>query len=472
MRFPRITARSIREVIAPPSTPSGLRPTSSRKLSGGWDDAGIDAMAQEDGQAQLYTSTWGEGNKEPRGILANNAADATAQALIAQQLYQELTDVEQQLEGQHPRFQRAQSTVLSQIDRVERADTRVEQLEERFEAEDVEVPAAGRGHHAKEFGALAALGSGDLVLNTAAFQLFGLSDRNFGPLPLSELALAASVTVFALMFLARSAGSTLKTFTHLVGVLLFHRSDADEEQANRRRLARAVVAGSLCLVWLAAGVALLWAIGSVRSNFLQQQGIGAHTATFFMIQLGVFVAGVAMSFHFSHAYETEWKRTCLRLNAVSADLAAGFEQLLVVVSTYNGLIRLRENLLAQYREWALATTADTRRQNELYSRRALLAQPEPTSDELFAKSLPEPATGALVTRVGDYLEGDAQTFKRYEPLTISSIEKRLADIELRREQRRAARHDVAEGTRRPVGEYVDISAISSNGNGKHAAVAP
>lgn len=467
MKLPNPFSRRPGRVTRDPATrqPSGLRVKHVRNLSGGWDDAGIEGLAHEDGQAQLYTATWGEFNNEPRVVDANNFADATANALITQQLHGEVTDLETKLEAERPKFAPAENAVFSALHRYERAEIRVDHLEDRFDREEVEVPATDRANDTKEIGALSLLGSGDLVLNMSAFQLFGLSDKNFAFIPLSELALAASVTVFALMFLARCAGSSLKTFTHLLGALLFHRTDG-EEDANRGRLARAIVAGSLSAFWLAAGIALLGAISTIRSSFLSQHGVDAHTTAFFIIQFGVFIAGVAMSFYFGHAYEAEWKRTCRHSKAVTAELSTAMNMMLGIVATYNGLIRQRYNLLAQYREWSLATTSDTRRQNELYARRVLLSQPEPTTDRLLPEPLNSPVEAAVVERVNKYLDDNATTFKGYEPLSIDKVEQRLRDIEQRREQRRDDRHQYGREVARQLRKALDLTAAASNG--KHA----
>jgi hypothetical protein len=104
------------------------------------------------------------------------------------------------------------------------------------------------------------------------------------------------------------------------------------------------------------------------------------------------------------------------------------------VGNFNGLLRVRVAVMNQHCDWSVATAADAARKGQMYARRVVLAQPEPTTDELLPDTLPSPADPPLLAAVAAHNAGRGGLFMCYEPMSLARVEARLADLERRRSE--------------------------------------
>lgn len=95
-----------------PAEPKYVRLSPVRELSGGRSDEGVAGIAREDGQAEVDTGIWGEGNHMSHGTSMIVESDATAKRVHEVSLHSQLAELDQRLERTRPEFGVAEADAL------------------------------------------------------------------------------------------------------------------------------------------------------------------------------------------------------------------------------------------------------------------------------------------------------------------------------------------------------------------------
>lgn len=403
-------------------------------LRGTYSDESVETLATEDGGAQVFTTAWGTGNRASRAVDAINRGAEVSASLVSHELQGALAPLEENLERLGALGAGAEHDVLRAIDDVEAAEVDRERIAHACRAGDLGLPDHARVRELGEGAVFTGLGTGDLYLSTQTYEVFGLSDRRFGFLPFNELQVAAGATVLALLVLAWLAGHQLRGVGYLLEA---HRPGLDDASRRRVRVRQWFMAGG-SLVALGGVLGLLFGLSQVRASYLAQSGMDAHASQFLLIQLGIATAGVVVSLWMSHPYDRQWRSATRHAARAAKALAGAYSVFAGLVGEFNGLLRFRVAVMNQHCDWAVATVVDAARKGQMYARRVLLAQPEPTTDPLLPDTLPVPASPPLVAAVAEHRAGGGVMFKLYEPTSLARVEARLADLDRRRAERVAA----------------------------------
>lgn len=415
-RLPSINRR-------PESPP--LRIEDGRRLGAGYGDDAIEEMAREDGKTQLYTEVFGEGNRQPRAILANNEAARVGSGLIGHELHEQLKELDAELERTKETSKVVEAEALVLAEGQDHAAKDEADLRARIRDEGLEIPESSWKALVFELVLLAFLGIGDILFISVAFQILGLTDKPIARfLPITELQVAASASVMALLISTRIAGHRLKRFLHLFGIIMRQRhGSVGDNKLNGQRTAGAIDAGVQSFLAVLAVILVLLGVNGVRQAFLEKKGIPAHGGSFLALQAGIALAGILLAAWFAHPYDRLWRSTSMALAAADSRLKAVIDQITTMVSNYNARLVERDHIVAQYLEWDGSQLADTRRQNELYGRRVLLSQPEPTTVQLLADDLPTPTGAPWANDRRQALDARAEQVltKTFERLNLDDI---------------------------------------------------
>lgn len=213
MKIPHIR-RAGRPIGRPAPSPA-LKVTPLHAFGAGYTDVDTEALAREEAKASFYDEDVHGPNRAVRSAhLLVEAHDVQA-ALIGHDLRERLDEPEAVLERETPRYRQLEQDELQAVQQLERAEDAHALLEDEIIAEGLTIPEP-RAHRALAL-RLLAYGLGDLIFIAVAFQVFGISDKEIIPgLPLTELQLAASTSVFALLYLAHAAGSALRDLHHQI----------------------------------------------------------------------------------------------------------------------------------------------------------------------------------------------------------------------------------------------------------------
>jgi hypothetical protein len=424
-------------------------------------------MATEDGQAQLFTDTWGPSNRSPRLINAVDAGAETSTHLISIELAGTVGAQDEELEQRASQFPLAEEEVLAAIAAVEGTGDTIANVKEACHQADLEVPEHHWHRNAAEGSGFSLLGLGDLYFISITFEVFGLSQNHFVSfLPLSELQLVAFSVMVALLLLTRLTGHLIRKLAYLIELRESENTGKDIDQRRLRRLTiRSWFVGAIAGAGILAALGTLFGISQVRASYLQQKHIAAHSAQFLLVQLGVATAGFVLSYFMAHPLDREWRSALIHENAAVVRLKELYDELAMLVGGFNSLVRQRDADILQHRSWALATNSDASRKGELAARRHQLSLPEPTTERLLPDELPKPAAPLVVEEIDTYLAGKPSIIKVYAPLSLEKVEKRLEELEDQRRKRDVGRHEhlikVIERERTRV-------FAPSGGNGKKA----
>ena len=411
-------------------------------LSGTYTDEAVELMADEEGRAQFFTSTWGPGNREPRVVNAINLGAETSTNLIALEMAGSLGDQEEVLEKLHAEFPMAEDRALAAIGELQASGDSLAAVRDDCQRADLEVPEHDVRRRLAEISGLGLLGLGDLYFISVTFQVFGLSQAHFAFLPFSELQLVASSVMLALLLLTRICGHIVRQLGYLIEEREAERSVEDFDKRRFTRLTvRTWFAGIVAGAGTLAALGVLFGLSQVRASYLQQKGIDAHPFQFLLVQLGIAAAGFVLAYFMAHPLDNKWRSAVADDNSSAKNLEQVWTSLVTVVGSFNGLLRQREAGVIQHRDWALATNSDAARKDQLFPRRLQLSQPEPVEEQLMPNELPGPATPDLVDEVNRYLAGEASIIKFYWPLSLERVEKRLAEVDERRQRRGVQRHE-------------------------------
>ena len=386
------------------------------------------------------------GSHHDPSIWSENAADIPVPHMVAaihdaagsatgHTLAGQLAAVHGELEHTGLAAKDAEHRAQQSIDDHEDAQRRKIGLAQQIEDEGLEPPSQRRkrGYLA----ALVALVLGDLTLISIAFQLLGLSDRlKLGFLPFSsDLDIGASTSVFALLVLAHFAGKHLRSFLHDIER---RRKTTDTGARAKLPLASRVHLGmTVGLAVMALGVLL--GVAVIRADYLNASNVSSEFMPFLAIQMGVFAAALALSYHHAHPYEKEFAHTEAHAGAAEAQMSADCERHSALVARFNALIHHRSALLAQAVHHFELSGANARRLIQLYQFEIRRHATEPISDRLVdPKKLPQPASPAR-DELLELLIGPIELAK-FEPISNDRVLERREQCrealqELRRNRR-------------------------------------
>ena len=272
--------------LMPAASEPAIAVSATQYLAGTYLDEAVERFGTEDGRAGLYTGVWGDDNQEPRVVDAVNSGAEVSCSLISHELQGALAPVEQKLETLATVAPKAECDVIFAADEVELTDGEVAAVKKACREDDLPLPEHAGARRVAEASGLCLLGVGDMYFTSIAFQVFGLSDRNLGVLPINELQLVASSTIVALLVCTSLAGHAIREVGHLMEKTRSSRlrPDADESRIRRLCVRSWFTAGGGTLAVLGA-LAVLVGLSEVRASYLAQSGIDAHQWQFLLIQL-------------------------------------------------------------------------------------------------------------------------------------------------------------------------------------------
>ena len=364
----------------------GLTGRTVRRYGANYTDHDVELMGQEDGNASLNdTGLWGRNALRVWALRVLNRGHRVNMHLIGNALRAQLLDVYRQLDPMVERTHKALQDVLDAIEEYLMAAVEKERKRQEIKHEGLAFPH-WIAHSGLYTLALAGLVAGDWAFIAVAFELFGLSDADFLGIPFTDMThIAASASVLALVLLAHVAGKQLRAVAHDID----RRRKATDDEGRERLPEPSRVAIILAGVCLVAALGLLIGVAQIRAGYLAQNGVDAQSLPFFLIQLAVFVAALAIAMAHAHPHGRDW----VDLSRREKDAKKIMEKLNTIagenVGATNALIDEGNALIAQAGHHAGASLEDVLRQAPLYVRRLILSMPEPTENELFPTALEE-----------------------------------------------------------------------------------
>lgn len=406
-------------------TMSGISVDVVEPLAGAYTESDVLGFAAEDGRASAFTEAWGSGNSEPRVLNALNIGVGTSASLISHECHDELALIEADLERLDIEFLEVQDAVQESAQQLGEAREHRSALREDCLSGGLMLPNHHWRQGALEVLGLTALGVGDICLTSSSLEVFGLSGSRLGFLPINELQLVAASIVVALMLLTRMAGHHLRELVRHIESFGQVDREPGAEHFTRRSRVRAYFSVAHSLGSVLAVFGLLLGISAIRTFYFEAEGISAHQSQFLMIQSGIALAGLALSYRIAHPFDQEWRSANLEVKRTQREFEHYFQTLIDVVGGFNGGLRVRHATLMQHRDWAMATKSDAERKGQIYARGVLLAQPEPTTDRLFEDELPRPMTSLIVDEIDARDNSENRVLKRYEPIDLTQIREQL-----------------------------------------------
>jgi len=364
-----------------------LQVAPDREYPSGYSDTEVERAAAEDGNAAVHDpALWGE-NAQPRFLDVLNEGHATGRELIGHTFRSDTQQVVGRIETGVPQALSREQKALEAIDGQRSAER--DELVLRYTIIRAGLPLPNPRAVWQLTASLLLLFVGDWAIVTVAFQVLGLSDRPWVPGVgfTDELHLAALTSVMLLVFLAHAAGDKLRRMAQA-----YERRRTAASAEARQALPRPSLFDALIFVVAVTTATLaLWGLSAVRVAYLATQGIPSQAAPFLALQVGVLVAAVYLSYRHAHPHAEEWsqqRRATHRARIRTEECIGTLDE---QVGQVNTDVDQLDTLLAQAGHHVRADAANARRQGPLYVRRALLAQPEPTTSTLFPRQLPAPA---------------------------------------------------------------------------------
>jgi hypothetical protein len=396
--------------------------STGRSYPGGHRDADIDAFAQEDGHAAISSpSRWGE-NTHPHTIDLLNAAHDTNAGLIAHQYRDDVQQTVGQLDTDIPKARSAEQSTHNSLEDVRRAAVSKLRLRHTIEMAGLELPSlrsliwiiAGIG--------LLFLGETGLV--SASFQIFGLADKPAIPgIGLTDdLHITAYASVTALLVLAHLVGHNLR----LIEYDLERRQHANDADANSKPPGISWFRVGMIGVCLLLAMLALDGLATVRVDYLRAQGKHVQSLPFLAIQVGIFAAAVFLIYMNTHPHGRRWAKQLRVSTRAEKEWQTRENAFNELVGSVNAKIDFLDTVLAQAGHHVGVSESDVRRQASLYTRRAILSQPEPTAERLFPAQLPR-ATTSVGENLQRFLIGIGRV-PQYEKLSNDALVKRQEEI--------------------------------------------
>lgn len=395
------------------------RPRPGRELGGLYDDEAVVQMAHEEAALGIPGGEWGD-NTEVRTVEVIIESGRVAEGIVRHSLHSGLAGIERRLEELKPRYLGLLEAVLSFFARLKTARQDEEKIARLCAEEGLSLPLHSLRRLLLELTGLGLVGVGDLYFLSSAFEIFGLSNgRALSFLPLSQLEVAAISVVVAMLVLSRIGGHLLRGLSHLAERHSLARRD-DLPEAEGLRVCLMTKVGALAVV-LGGLITLVIGLAQVRATYFHNALIAVPNSLFYLIQVGVVVAAVAMSYAMAHPYDSEWRSVSWRLFVEGRSFRRSYGALAALVGSYNALLRERASYILTHEDWSLSLAAEVRRLVVLAARAYLIGQPEPTERHLI-ENLPETPVPLLVAEVGAQLEGWRSTLMVYEPLSMDAVE--------------------------------------------------
>ena len=268
--------------------------------------------------------------------------------------------------------------------------------------------------------------------------MFGLSDASIAGTPLTQLYLAAISSVVALLLLAEQLGVQLALLSHH----LLHRAPRPPDVMvgpaipRRRADALTLVKAVACAT---GGALILYGLARMRISYaaLLSPIATALGGAFLAIQVGVFFAATLFAAHYAHPYAKDWRAVQGRLASAARALAPALRAAEAAAADFNGLLRKRDQLIAEAAHMCEATVSDAARQGKLAADTITANQPEPVTERLFPQGTPEPAHSPFHQDLTGYLSGLDSPFRRYEPASLQEVR----DAEEKIREQRAAGYE-------------------------------
>lgn len=389
---------------------SGLRLSTGREYGGGYSDEEVATFSEEDGRSSFHDAgIWGE-NTELRVVHALHHAVDAQTGLVEAAYTSEATALEEELHAVLPAVRYAEEEALEDIEEEGYAREEAARVEGAAKRHGLALPRPGET--LRYVGKLAGLVLGDLAFIAVAFQIFGLSDGlALGLIPFSsELHVAALSSVLSLLVLSHYASADLVTLRYERRV-----AGAPDRPAALAQLTEYLRP----VAWLIGGVLVLLGVAAVRELYLAERGVEAHTWVFVSIQAGIFLAALALGTAHAHPLAREWGRASKRVAAAAAAAEASATHHASLVAKANAVESELRALPALAVKHIRIAEADTRRQIQLYLRGVQLNQPEPVTEALFPKRLPERKTPSA-SQLLRALTGD-KGLRNAEPLTVNRV---------------------------------------------------
>jgi hypothetical protein len=387
MRGPAVPGAVPPTGASAPAPARGLTGRMVRQYGANYTDGDVERMGQEDGNASLNdTGVWGRNALKVWAIRVLNRGHRVNMHLIGHALRAQLLDVYRRLAPMVERTRKALQDALDAIEDYLMAAVEKEKKRQEIKREGLAFPhwIAHSGLYAL---VLVGLVLGDWAFIAVAFELFGLSDANFLGIPFTDMThIAASASVLALVVLAHVAGKNLRAVAHDIDRRRKTTGD-DAREALPEPSRVAMIVAAVCLL---AALSLLIGVAQIRAGYLAQNGVNAQSLPFFLIQLAVFVAALAIAMAHAHPHGRDW----VDLSRREKDAKKAMDKLADLagenVGMTNALIDEGNALIAQAGHHVGASLEDVLRQAPLYVRRLILSIPEPTENELFPQPLEEP----------------------------------------------------------------------------------
>ncbi|MFF1657769.1 hypothetical protein [Streptomyces sp. NPDC058255] len=396
---------NINRLMRRPWFPVRTRP--GTELATHYDDPTVTKMGARDSVAAAGGSRWGP-NKVMWGLLAVLQTVVPHTTAIRIRLEERLIPIQ-------VRYAKAQSRFDSAFNRASSAITSAAQeiAEHRSLNQTIADHGLRRpGSRWPSICFLTLIVLGDLALTSVAMAVLGVSDHRFVSwLPFSELQVAAAPVVTGMVAAA-----------HVLGEAIREHRDADQRIKGHVKVI--IVAGLGGALMLALGVA------AIRSAFLRANGIEAMTLWFIALQLGLFLVATAISVHSAHPFGAQYRHQQRQLARAERHFHRQRKQAGHAAAEVNAVVAVHRGTVTAARSAVDAIAGDTVRASYLYLREIMHGLPEPTSDPVLDRGLPQTELPASAVELLEYpaLAADS-TLIAPAPVNCAALDRRWAALQ-------------------------------------------
>lgn len=220
---------------------------------------------------------------------------------------------------------------------------------------------------------------GDVMFMSVAMQILGLSDAAWIPgLPgtlVSQLTVATMSTVAALLGLAHFAGEAAEELHHNFK----HRKDARGRSFAK---ANAATVATLGVCFAAGAGALLLGISLIRGAYLHEADQPTLEVPFIAVNLGIFVAAMAVSKHYAHPYRAKAAKVLPAVDTTLASAEEAVRQARESEASYRHSVTELEADTAATLSHIRTDRASVFRIAHEYGPGVMVSSPEPTTEKM------------------------------------------------------------------------------------------
>jgi hypothetical protein len=426
-RLPLLKARTRSAGVATIPTESSLNVTDKRGYIGGYDDATVEAIAEQDGAASVNNPTiWGE-NTQPNNLHVLNGAHATTIELIAHEFRGNLQTVIGRVEQGIAELRHKVIAAKYASDKWKLAMIREIVQRHTILSSGASLPDAREAW--KPILALTVLFLGDWALVAVAFQILGLSDTPAIPgiQFTDDLHLASLATIVLLVLLAHGAGVKLRKVEHA-----FELRRREPDVQTRAKLPKpSWLDVMLMTIFILVAAFAVVGVGEIRLEYLAAHGVAAPGGPFLAVQLGVLAAAIFVAYHFSNPFEKEWKEKRRATQDATRKLDQVWSEADSLVASLNVDIERIASMTSQAGHHVRVDAAQLSRQHGLFRGRVILAQPEPTIERLFAEegltpdvldddALLKKLTG--ITKLAEYEKISTEDIAKHHDVSVAKVQ--------------------------------------------------